>query len=469
MKMWKRCFISLKRHPFQTALKMLIVFILGNFLFADIAIQQASVQVREKMVQRIPADVTMQLMNDNLIKILEDKPYALVEDLKANENVLNVYTQTTMNLFVFEENHPHTRYQIIGLDEAATNILDYDFVDGRHLTQEEIDNGEAKVVLHKYLASQLSLKVGDTLSLPVYDYKIYDTVELMNQFQRSFEPVVAKTYDFEVIGIFSDYAIKDAYESGGDLFEMSEIEVPMKIMQEMRAFQDEILQNHSERDKDRMKDHYEMRYLTLKPHITYIRTAVKGIDGADRLLEDIDKNPNYLKGYYVTRTSADEYRYVQAPLENLVQLSNITLWGSAILVIVLLSLISILFLRERLHEIGIFMAMGERKRNIVGQFVLEILIAGMLAVSVAMVSGNALGRVISEQFIKMQIDVDSEQEYLQLHPEAVTQLDLVDDYEVKLDAQYVITIFVASNIILLLSSAVPVLYVLRIQPKKVLM
>lgn len=471
MKMLKRCWVSLKRHPFQTGLKIMIVFILGNFLFAAIAVQQASMQIRERMVQRIPADVTMQLVNDDMNRITEEKPKALIEELKENDKVLNVYSQATMNLPIFNEevlsksifssSDISTYYLTVGLTDSPETIFDYEFVEGRHLTQEEIDNGEAKAVLHETFAIDFngkSYRVGDIISLPVYGYIIDHQMPDIYYM------------DFEVVGIVADYALDEAYQSGGKLPKTPMIEMPIQKLYEMRSIQDASLEEFSLKEQNRIKSSFlNIVGIRLKPLVSYIRIAIKGMDEVNGLLEDLHANPNYLSGYYATTTSADDYRYVQAPLENLVQLANITLWGSAIFVVVLLSLISMFFMRERIHEIGILMSMGERKIKIIGQFVLEIVLAGMLAVSVAMISGNALGRIISEQFLKIQVDVDSEQDYLYEHPEAVTQLDLLEDYEVTLNADYVITIFLSSTAILLISSALPVIYVLQIKPKKVLM
>ena len=46
MKMFKRIFTSIVRRPYQMLFVFLTVFILGNVLFASIAVQQASQQVK---------------------------------------------------------------------------------------------------------------------------------------------------------------------------------------------------------------------------------------------------------------------------------------------------------------------------------------------------------------------------------------------------------------------------------------
>ena len=86
-----------------------------------------------------------------------------------------------------------------------------------------------------------------------------------------------------------------------------------------------------------------------------------------------------------------------------------------------------------------------------------------------MVSGNMLDDVVSNKFMEIQIDTDYEMEYQENNPNMVTQLDLVETYHIEMDAEYIGIIYVVSTLILIVSSAAPVIYILNIKPKKVLM
>lgn len=84
-------------------------------------------------------------------------------------------------------------------------------------------------------------------------------------------------------------------------------------------------------------------------------------------------------------------------------------------------------------------------------------------------SGNFQGNNISKQFISIQVDEDVEEEYLYQNPNAVTQLDLIEEYEIGLDFQYVGVILLSSSVLLILSSALPMVFILNLKPKKILM
>ena len=63
--------------------------------------------------------------------------------------------------------------------------------------------------------------------------------------------------------------------------------------------------------------------------------------------------------------------------------------------ITVLALILILWLRERVHEIGILLSIGVRKISIVGQFITELLIVSLPAALVSAILGNfVLNKII---------------------------------------------------------------------------
>ena len=132
-------------------------------------------------------------------------------------------------------------------------------------------------------------------------------------------------------------------------------------------------------------------------------------------------------------------------------------------------LISVLFIRSRKYEIGLLMSLGETKFKVILQFVLEILLVGLLATSFAMVSGNKVGDVISTEFMKMQIDTEAELQYQQENGDVITQLDMLEAYEITMDAEYIITIYVSSTIVLLISSLLPMVMIIRMKPKNILL
>ena len=415
------------------------------------------------------------------------KMQALIEELEDKETVLHINSKYIMQNYYFvpmSENDPYYfsefPYLMVpgnfsGIERIEDSFYDYEMEEGRFFTQDELDGGERKIVLlnqNAYNDEGEQLHVGDIYKIKLYDYEVKeiyynygDRIECHREIYPKVEDLVE--YEFEIIGLFSNQELKEEYRQE-DTHNLIYMEVPKQCLDEMKTLQAMELEKHSDSDKRAFEDE-NGNFFTLHYEIPYVYIAAKGVEASGTLENEIRGNVNFAGGYYSITSSAEDYRYIQAPLENLTALTNVALGASAALTIVLLSLVAVLFLRNRTHEIGILMAMGDRKRNILGQFILEIVVIGLLATGFSLVSGNYLGSIISNEFMKIQIDTDTETEYQKNHPDTLTQLDLLDTYKVEMNVQYIVMIVASSTLILMISSAAPVLYILKIKPKKVLM
>ena len=73
-----------------------------------------------------------------------------------------------------------------------------------------------------------------------------------------------------------------------------------------------------------------------------------------------------------------------------------------VVAIVVLSLILILWLRERIHEIGILLSIGISKIEILGQFIIELLLISLPAVILSIAVGNVLFKFIINELLKRE-------------------------------------------------------------------
>lgn len=492
MKMWKRTFLSIFRKPAQSILMFLIVFILGNVLFASIAIKQTSENVRLEMRARVPSYMTIRSVTDNQSDTTKDRIEVIADELKESENVKEISVVKLAEVVNFEkndENNPYYDedypYDAIGrtyllLENVENSIYEYEMIEGRFYTQDELEEGKRVIVLADYErmiysydengnVTYSTLKVGDTIKYKLYNYKIENDQVTKDQFitRTKVDLDNLVEYELEIIGVYESKKIKTEFD---DYVENTYItgELSKKCYEEMKSLQEKALENHSDNDKQ-YYDSFDEQFYCLNSWIERIEMTTKGLDATEELEKELLENSNYPKAYYAIDSSNEDYIYIQAPLENLDALANVALWASIVLLVVLLNLVSILFIRNRTKEIGVLISMGERKLKVLGQFVIEILLIGLLATSCSMVTGSYFGNVVSQKFMEIQIDADYEMQYQEENPDAVTQLDLLDAYKVELDSTYIVSIYSASAILLALSTALPVIYILKMKPKKVLM
>ena len=182
-------------------------------------------------------------------------------------------------------------------------------------------------------------------------------------------------------------------------------------------------------------------------------------------------------GFHITDFSF-LYENILIAMGNMMYLNMLILWGGISETLIILSLLILLYLKERKHEIGIYIAMGEKKLNIIGQILLEILTISFIGISLALFSGNVLSGVLSTKILINKL-VNSQEEFmhfgefnpLDTHGFAVplTQHEMLEAYEVSLDSQAIFNFYVVGGFTIILATAIPVTYLLMLNPRKVLM
>lgn len=469
MKVFKRIITSIVRKPYQMLLMFMIVFVLGNVLFASIAIKQTSEQVKDEMRSRVDGEINIVIREDmryseNLTSFMAQMN-EFVTDVKEFENLVELHIMSEMAFEYLTQNEDFMLMECLGINNLADMVGEVKLIEGRSFVEEDFKSDIPKIVL---LWPIPDVEVGDLIRIPVRDYVVEDDPAYYGDVFINGKYIYSKIGDFvnaEVIGICEGYE----YFYDEEIQNYSNI-VTYSTFEKLKEKEDSLFYKHSEEEQGLIRRYMnragDKRFI---PLINQINIRAKGIEEIEILENKIKDNKNYPNSVYVLESSTVEYRYIQAPMENLVALANVALYASALLIIIILSLVSIFFIRSRKQEIGIYMSLGERKMNVLRQFVLEILMVGLLATSVGMISGNKLGSMISNEFMRIQIDADSEINYEKENGDVLTQLDVLESYEVDLTVEYIVTIYAVSTIILLISSAAPVAFILSTNPKKVLL
>lgn len=474
MRTFKRMILSICRRPAQSLIMFLIVFLLGNVLFASISINfscdNVSKEIRRQVTSTIEIKPSGYLMTaDKRMKMDE-----LIYELESHESVNSISSVRSLSLgyWVYDDQGFGTwkGEAFTGISTVENIPLEYDILEGRNYTQEDLDSDIPKIVIPDYFDEY---EVGDIYTTHLVDYNVsVERVDYGDGFYiyNDIELVEGPEFSFEIVGIYRNSEVKeDHYYTSW--VNSSDTIISNQALEQLYEAQQEVLEAHSDEDKELISKSQYDNIRGALPQIAYeeISIDVKGLDACEKLEEEIRNDERYPNGFFSMESSTSDYRYVQGPVENLKALADVAMGASFVLIIVLLCLVSMLFLRNRKHEIGILMALGERKRKILLQHAGEIVLIGMLATTLALYSGNKLGEIISSEFIKIQVDVESEIEYSERHEGEVTQLDMMEAYKVEIDSQYILAIYGVSFLILLSVSGVLVFYISHLKPKDVLM
>jgi len=165
------------------------------------------------------------------------------------------------------------------------------------------------------------------------------------------------------------------------------------------------------------------------------------------------------------------------------QILIFSIGGSSLII----TLIIIFFSNGRKHEYSIYLALGERKINIILQSLIETLIVAILSITIAIFIGNHLATRFANISLKNELinpaqqlqsfiwddnfggfiptlRLPSQLEFSGVGRE-LTTYELMNLFNVSLDLNSIITFYFVGISIVLISSIVPILFILEIRPE----
>lgn len=100
---------------------------------------------------------------------------------------------------------------------------------------------------------------------------------------------------------------------------------------------------------------------------------------------------------YSLSTDDSNYETVKASMKNIKSFADKIVWLVAIAGTIILALIVILMVRERRHEIGILLSLGESRWKIVAQFFTELVAILIVSLAVAGIGGKFVGNKLAQE------------------------------------------------------------------------
>ncbi len=225
----------------------------------------------------------------------------------------------------------------------------FTIIKGRHINNDD----RGKILIHKELAEKNKLNLNDKIKLELIDF---------NNSKKKME------YEFEIIGIFTG---KKQEKYTGLSSDFSENMVFIDYESSQKAL------NKPENNKivsklEIFSDSPENTKVALNK-IKKIKTAWSqyNVSSDNNVLEE-------------TLESIDGIKHI----------INIMTYSIMLSGIIVLSLILILWLRERMHETGVLLSIGISKIKIVTQFILELLFISLPSLVLSLFLGNVILNII---------------------------------------------------------------------------
>ena len=223
------------------------------------------------------------------------------------------------------------------------------------------ENDKNSIIVHEEFAKQNNLKLGDEVDLELLDLEKSEEI---------------KSHKFKIIGIFSGKK-QETYTGLSSDFSENMVFVDYSTSQEIL--------NKSEDNKIANK-------------ILMYSGSAESTDLALNKLKEfkIDESTYFVKK---DSNAFEESLESVSGIKHMIKIMTYSIMLGGIIV---LSLILILWLRERIYEIGIFLSIGTSKIQIIMQFIFELLFISIPSIISSLFLGNVLIKVIAGGLINSE-------------------------------------------------------------------
>jgi putative ABC transport system permease protein len=485
----KRGFLGITRKKGKSLILLAVIFILGNLISGAISIQQATGNVETNIKERLGAAATLEMdweayealseeemqeveiedIGVDLIKKIGELSYVKYYDYSMNNQLgsesIESYQGEDMEVDYVHEG-PSMDFMLKGINYAPVIDLEEqkgNLVDGRVFTQEEVDSGTSVAIISKKLAEINNLQVGDTFTLAnqVYTYD-YETGE--EEFATSRDVVL------EIIGLFEPQSTMENAEdkSASSMIDFADMDyqntiyVPNEIVISETKYNWEEYMKADETFAE-MMDEEEQSFEYYTPMF-----VLNSPEDSEAFEEEVIP---LLPELYTVVSATDQYDSIAGPIESMSKLSKYVLIVAVVATVLITGLVVLLFLRDRKRELGIYLSLGEQRGRVVGQILIEVMVVAVVGISLSLFSGHFLAGQVSDTLMKAD-DNNSSYEEVMYYSEIQTNLtteDVLDSYEVNLNSNYILGFYGIGLLTILISTAIPLIYIVRLNPKKILM
>ena len=363
---------------------------------------------------------------------------------------------------------------------------DFKITSGRFYTQEEINNKANVTLVSDAFAAANGLTIGSRFK--VYLTNPNEIKDSKGYYGSAGITIDDVTLELEVIGTFShnkqvtpnspNFDWISPYENYDNVFLMPASAYVDKILVSAQKYFDNRAQLEPENEYYQNPDNRpSIDNQTSSDKITLLLNDPLEVDSF------VKDHSGDLPQFRKLSANNEEFQRLAKPLDTLSLYSNFIVWLVVINAVVIITLVTALTLKTREYEIGVLLSVGASKMKVVLQFFTELAIVAILGFSLAVISGSAVASKVGETVLEYQLsasDVNSDQNnnfdtgyypgiWDDNYTTDVTLDDIVSEYRVSISPLIIGEIYIVGLGIVLVSTIIPSLMIMRYNPKQILM
>lgn len=361
-------YITRKRN--RTLIIFIILTIVLSCLYSCLTIMKSSNEIEKALYESSNSSISITKKDGNYFNVNEFKD---IEKIKEIEEKIIQYD----GLAKLKDAKVVSGEQRINRDDLSDEFKNVVSLEATNNTKRNIlfssgvftikegknigENDKNSIIVHEEFAKQNNLKLGDEVNLELLDIEKSGKI---------------KSHKFKIIGIFSGKK-QETYTGLSSDFSENMVFVDYSTSQQIL--------NKSENNKIANK-------------ILMYSGSAESTDLALNKLKELKIDESK---YFVEKDSNafEESLESVSGIKHIIKIMtySIMLGGMVVLLLIL-----ILWLRERIYEIGIFLSIGISKIQIIMQFIFELIFISIPSIISSLFLGNVLLKVIVDGFINSE-------------------------------------------------------------------
>ncbi|MCY7777987.1 ABC transporter permease [Bacillus haynesii] len=475
MNFFKRAFWSMKAKKGKTLLQLFVFTMICLLVLTGITIQSAAVKSSELAREQLGGSVTLKVDREKMMqeqqesgdrKRFESTPISVksAEKLASLDHVksYNFISSTSALADNFdpiesgdedssdsnsdepagpggdEQGGRQMMQADVSIDGVTSTALVSEFSDGtskitegRALTKDDVNKKVA--VIEETLAEENKLKIGDTIKVKASSDE-------------------ATTINLKIVGIYKTTSSGDNQaQNFAFLNPYNKIYTPYTAASALKG---DDYKNAIDEAAYNMDDASNIDAFIASAKKTGIDLDTFTLDANDQL-----------------------YQQMVGPIENVASFSKNVVYLVTIAGAVILGLIVMMSIRERKYEMGVLMAIGEKRWKLIGQFLTEILMIAVLAIGISALTGSLIAEQIGNQLLSQQIEQTSASQSAggMMGPggggffgQSTAQVSAIDQLDIQVSFGDLMALGGIGLLIAMFATLLPSISVLRLHPKTIL-
>jgi len=502
----KRATISILRRPVKTLILLLLVFILGTIVTGAISVEGAinntDANLRQQMRPIVSVDLNWRETADIPFLALPILTPTDVHTIGELSYVAFYEYMILSSLYSFELKN-YTGDQMRSWTPGTPDFFDLrgisqvdfiqmeqemiELVEGREFEENELIPGEYQsvAIISEAFANENNLLVGSIFELYSFVFFPQEDEEFLVWSAELFadENIYARVaVEFEVIGLY-DIPIDSERDDMGyrrnrdRVADSGLIYVPNWAIEDV--FRRESIAAEAVWDAVDFENPWDGDFeIPSETRVTPVFVL-----GDPAYLDDFKTAAEpLLPEFHFFDDLSSAFDEIASSMVNLQNIADWILYSSIGATLLILSLVITLFLRDRRHEIGIYLALGEKKGNIITQVLLEIVITSFVGITLAIIVGHFITDIMSQNMLRVELVAqEAERDEFVFEGEwtildrigiptpRMTPDEMMTAFEVSLGIKTIGLFYAVGLGTVALSTLTPVLYIVRLKPKKVLL